>query len=377
MSSLVEAARSVLPIVVAHADQGERDRRLPAAVVDALRDAGLMRMCVPAGYGGPAADPHTLVEAVEAIAVADAAAGWCASIASTTSSLVCFLEPAWAREIYGDPSVVTGGVFAPNATAEAVEGGWRATGRWMWGSGTGHCRYVCGGAIVPGGETQQPQQYVMFFDAADVTFHDTWHSLGLRASGSGDFAVDGAFVPTGRAFAAFAARPTIDAPIARFPNFTLLAIGIAAVALGIARHALDAFAELAMDKRPQFSGRTLAQNGVIQADIARAEAGVRSARAWLLDEIDTAWTAVERGGRLTDDVRANLRLAGANAATRAAQAVDTAFTWAGGTAVFQSSPLQRCLRDVHVVTQHIQVSPRLYETIGRFLLGNDTDMRMM
>lgn len=367
----------MLPTVASHADEGERDRRLSATVVDALRAAGLMRMCVPGVYGGPEADVRTLVEVTETIAAADAAAGWCAVIASTTSSLCCFLEPAWARQIYGDPSVVTGGVFAPNATAEVVDGGWRATGRWMWGSGTQHCRYVCGGAIVPGGETQPPQQYVMFFDAADVTFHDTWHSLGLRGSGSGDFAVDGAFVPTGRAFAAFGTKPTIDAPIGRFPNFTLLAIGIAAVALGIGRHALDAFADLAADKRPQFSGRTLAQNGVIQADVARAEAGLRSARAWLLDEIDQAWASVTAGGRIPDGDRARLRLAGANAATQAAHAVDAAFTWAGGTAVFQSSPLQRCLRDVHVVTQHIQVSPRLYETVGRFLLGNDTDMRMM
>ncbi len=374
MSGLVDAARGVLTTVAAHADEGEVIRRLPAAVVEAFRDEQLMRMCVPAVYGGPEADVRTLVEATEAIATADGAAGWCAVIASTTSSLCCFLDPDWARTIYGDPTVVTGGVFAPNATAEVVDGGWRATGRWMWGSGTQHCRYICGGAIVGGDE---PQQYVMFFDAADVTFHDTWHTAGLRGTGSGDFSVDGAFVPSGRALRAFGGGPTIDAPIGRFPNFTLLAIGIASVALGIARHALDAFAELATDKRPQFSGRTLAQNGVIQADIARAEAGLRSARAWLLDEIDTAWAAVLAGDRLSDTTRAALRLAGANVATQAAHAVDTAFTWAGGTAVFQSSPLQRCLRDVHVVTQHIQVSPRLYETVGRFLLGNETDMRMM
>lgn len=374
MSSLLEAARDLGPVIAANADAAEAERRLPMPVVDALRDAGLMRMCVPAVYGGPEVDVRTLVEVTEAIAAVDAAAGWCAVIASTTSSLSCFLDPAWATTIYGDPSVVTGGVFAPNATAEAVDGGWRATGRWMWGSGTQHCRYICGGAIVGG---DQPQQHVMFFDGADVTFHDTWHTAGLRGTGSGDFSVDGAFVPSGRQIPAIGGRPTVDAPIARFPNFTLLAIGIAAVTLGIARHALDEFAALATDKRPQFSGRTLAQNGVVQADIARAEAGLRSARAWLLDEIDVAWAGVLAGDRIADADRARLRLAGANAATQAAHAVDTAFLWAGGTAVFQSSPLQRCLRDVHVATQHIQVSPRLYETVGRYLLGNETDMRMM
>ena len=217
----------------------------------------------------------------------------------------------------------------------------------------------------------------MFFDAADVEFHDTWHTAGLRGTGSGDYSVAGAFVPTGRSIPAVGGRPTIDAPIGRFPNFTLLAIGVASVTLGIARHALDELNALARDKRPQFSGRTLAQTGSVQSDVAKAEAGLRAARAFLLDEIDEAWDVVLAGDRVSDDARARIRLAGAHAATSAAHAVDVAFTWAGGTAVFESSPLQRCLRDVHVASQHIQVSPRLYETVGRFLLGGDVDMRMM
>jgi indole-3-acetate monooxygenase len=374
MSPLVEAARALAPVVAGHADEAERLRRLPPALVDALRDAELLRMCTPSAYGGPQADPRTLLEVSEAVAAVDGAAGWCTMIAATTSSLACFLDPEWAAKIYGDPATITAGVFAPNATAEVVAGGWRATGRWMWGSAAQHCQYVVGGAIVVG---EPPQQHVMFFDAADVTFHDTWHTAGLRGTGSGDFSVDAAFVPNGRSIPAIGGRPTVDAPIGRFPNFTLLAIGVASVTLGIARHALDAFDALAREKRPQFSGRTLAQTGSVQADIAKAEAALRSARSWLLDEIDQAWDAVLAGDRVADDARARLRLAAANSATSAAHAVDTAFTWAGGTAVFQSSPLQRCLRDVHVASQHIQVSPRMYETVGRFLLGGDVDMRMM
>ena len=113
MSDLLDRARSVGPVVRAHADEAEEARRLSAPVVAALVEAGLMRLCVPAVYGGPEVTPMELVEAIAAVAEADGAAGWCVMIASTTSSMSCFLEPAWAKEIYADPSVVTGGAFAP------------------------------------------------------------------------------------------------------------------------------------------------------------------------------------------------------------------------------------------------------------------------
>jgi alkylation response protein AidB-like acyl-CoA dehydrogenase len=372
---LVQAARDIGELVEAYADEAEANRRLPLALVDALAAADLLRMCVPRAYGGPEADPRTVIEAIEAVAAADGAAGWCVMIASTTSSLSVFLDADWARRIYGDARTVTGGVFAPNGTAIEVDGGWKASGRWMWGSGTEHCNYITGGTIVTT-DAGDSEMHVMFFDAADVTFHDTWHTAGLRGTGSNDFSVDGAFVPTGRSLQPMAGRPTLDVPLAAFPNFTLLAVGVAAVTLGIARHALDEFTELAHDKRPQFSSRTLAQSGSVQAELARAEANLRAARAMLLDEVDGAWAGVLAGDRVDVPSRIRIRLAGAHAATSAAAAVDAAFTMAGGTAVFNASPLQRCLRDVHVATQHIMVAPRLYETIGKLLLGGEADTSM-
>lgn len=374
--TLVQAARDVGELVEAHADAAEQQRRLPRRVVDALVDSQLLRLCVPAVYGGPEADPRTMIEVIEAVSSADGAAGWCTMIASTTSSLSMYLEPGWARRIYGDPLTVTGGVFAPNGTGIEVDGGWRVSGRWMWGSGTQHCQYISGGANVTtaAGESQM---HLMYFDAADVTIHDTWHTTGLRGTGSNDFSVHEAFVPAGRSLRPLTDAPTVQSPLAAFPNFTLLAVGVAAVTLGIARHAIDEFVELAVDKRPQFSERTLAQSGAVQADFARAEAGLGAARAFLLDEVDRAWSAVLGGGRVDVPTRTRIRLAAAHAATASATTVDTMFTLAGGTAVFNASPLQRCLRDVHVATQHIMVAPRLYETVGKLHLGGQANTSMM
>jgi alkylation response protein AidB-like acyl-CoA dehydrogenase len=328
-------------------------------------------MAVPKAYGGPEVDPPTILQVIERVATADGAAGWCTMIATTTSLLSHYVEPTVARTIWGDPRHITGGVFARNAKAVKVDGGYRVSGRWMWGSGTQHCDYITGGASGDGFSGS------MWFTPDQVTFHDTWHTSGLRGTGSGDFSVDDVFVPDGMATQPQVTGPLVDSPLGAFPDMTLLAVGVAAAGLGIGRHALDAIIELGQAKRPQFSTRTIAQSGVAQADLARAEATLRSARAFLLDEVSQAWATAVAGGRVDVDSRARMRLAGANAAEAAVKAADTAYTLGGGTSPFDYSPLQRCLRDAHVVTQHIMVAPRLYETLGKHHFGIDIDATMI
>ena len=365
---LVAAAEGVADVVRANADEAEELRRLPPATVDALVAAGLMRMYVPAAYGGPEADPPTALRAMEEVARADAAAGWCTMIAATTSSLSVFLPPGGAEEVYSDPAIVTGGVFAPNGTGHVDGDTVAVTGRWQWGSGTQHCRFIVGGVLCDDGAIR-----ICFLDADDVTFHDTWHTSGLRGSGSLDFSVDGAVIPLRRTFLPFGGGATIDVPLGHFPNFTLLAAGVASTALGIGRRALDELTDLAAGKTPQFSNRTLAQNPFTQIELARAEAGLRSARAFLFDEVASAWASCVAGDPVTVEQRVAIRLAGANAAQQAAHAADVAYTLAGGSSVYSSNVLQRLQRDAHVPTQHIQAAPKLFETLGRALLGQDID----
>jgi alkylation response protein AidB-like acyl-CoA dehydrogenase len=372
---LLAAADGLAELIEAHADDGERMRRLPAPTVDALAAAGLMRMCVPAAYGGPEADPMTMVEAIASVSRADGAAGWCAMIASTASSLAAFLPPDGAAEIYGDPTSITGGVFAPNGTGAAatVDGvdGMIVSGRWAWGSGTQHCRFVIGGARCDDGTFR-----LCWVPQSAVTFHDTWYTAGMRGSGSLDYSVDATFVPHSRTMQPGVSRPTVDSTLGRFPNFTLLAAGVSAVGLGVARRAIDELVDLAEAKTPQFSTRTLAQSGFTQIELARAEGRLRSSRAFLLDELGAAWATLEGGSEVSLEARTGIRLASVHAATTSAEVADVAFTLAGGTAVYDTSRLGRCLRDAHVVTQHIQTAPKLNETIGRLLLGVDVDTSM-
>lgn len=369
---VVAAARDAAEAARTNADLAEHDRRLPADTVAALADAGLFTMCLPVAYGGPGASPVDLVDAIAEVARGDGAAGWCAAIASTTSSMAAFLAPEVAKEVFPTAATATGGVFAPNGSGVRHDDGYRVTGRWQWGSGTQHCAWIVGGAMCDDGT-----QRVCFFPAAEVEFHDTWHSVGMRGTGSLDIAVDDVFVPEAFTVRPGAGQVYVDEPIARFPNFTLLALGIAATALGVARRALDELHELASSKRPQFSSRTLAASGFAQTEFARAEAQWRAARAFLRDEVGAAWELAVAGEAVPVAARVGMRLAAAHAATAAAGVADAAFTLAGGSAVYETSVLGRCMRDAHVATQHIMVAPKLNETLGKFLLGADFDAAMI
>jgi alkylation response protein AidB-like acyl-CoA dehydrogenase len=370
--TLAERARRAAAVAGANADAAEHDRRLPATTVAALADAGLFTLCLPVAYGGPGASPVEVVDVVTEVARGDGAAGWCAAIASTTSSMAAYLAPDVAATIYPSPATASGGVFAPNGTGTRDGDGYRVTGRWQWGSGTQHCAWIVGGAMCDDGT-----QRVCFFPVADVTFHDTWHSVGMRGTGSLDISVQDVFVPE-----RFTVRPgvgaaQVDEPLAHFPNFTLLALGIAATALGVARRALDELADLAGAKKPQFSTRTLAASGFAQTEYARAESQWRAARAFLRDEVGAAWASAVAGDAVPVAARVAMRLAAAHAAAASASVVDAAWTLAGGTAVYETSVLGRCLRDAHVATQHIMVAPKLNETLGKFLLGADFDAAMI
>jgi alkylation response protein AidB-like acyl-CoA dehydrogenase len=212
---------------------------------------------------------------------------------------------------------------------------------------------------------------LMFFARDQVQIHDTWYTGGLRGSGSHDFEVADAFVPEGRSVR-LGSRPLCDGPLYRFPVFGLLALGVSAVALGIARRALDELVELASKKVPTGSGRNLATRSVVQRQVGEGEAALRSAQAYVYGAIDAAWQIASRGSRSARGAR---RAPARRCERRvgAARAVDLVYHAAGGTVVYDASPLSRCFRDVHVATQHMMVAQPIFEVVGRVTLGLPTN----
>jgi indole-3-acetate monooxygenase len=363
----VEAARRLASTAAELAPAAERDRQLAEPLVAALADAGLFRLCVPAAAGGLEAHPATLVAAVRALAAGDAAAGWCVAIAATSGLVAGYLPEEAAREIYAEPGTMVAGVFAPKGRAIPEAGGFRVSGRWPFASGCRHADWLMGGCVVEGG------MRLMLAPAEQFTIHDTWHVMGLRGTGSHDIELDGVFIPAERTADVLGASPLQPGPLYAFPLFGLLALAIAAVSLGIARGALDDLIALAGGKVPTGGKRTLAERGTVQAEVARAEAAVRAAGALLDEAIGAAWERAVAGAGVDVEQRAALRLAATHATAVSTQATDTAYTLAGGSALYETSPLQRRVRDAHAATQHMLVAPATWELTGRVLLGMPTD----
>ena len=363
------------------AAETEALRRLPDELAVGLRAIGFGRAFAPAEVGGGEWTVADAVDAVERLAWFDGATAWCGMIAATTSLIGGHLDEHWAETVYGDPDAHTGGFAAPVGRARADGDDLVVSGRWQWGSGTHHCTWVGGGALVVD-EAGQPAALpdgtlapFVLFSPDEVTFHDTWHVAGLKGTGSGDYSVADLRVPAGR-WVQVGGPARIDRPLYRFSFFGALAVGVAAVGLGLARRAVDELVDLAGTKRPQGSSKTLAERAVVQADLAGADAARRAARHLLDRAVADAWAAAEMG-RADDSTKVSLRQAATHAMTTAARTVDTCYTAAGGAAVYETSPLQRVLRDVHVATQHAMVAPRTMEVVGRARLGLPTDLRQL
>lgn len=367
----LEAARSLAPVIASRADEAEAARRMPADLAEQIAEAGLFGLLLPKAYGGHEADPITMIETLETLGAADGAAGWCVMIATTTSINAAYLPDHHARLIWPDHRTITGGVFAPRGKAVREGDSWRVTGRWPWGSGSANCHWLVGGALVM--ENDRPQARMMWFPRADVTLHDTWHVMGLRGTGSGDIAVDGALVPADRSVSLMTDTPRIMAPLYRFAAFGLLAMGVASVALGIARSAVDDVLDLAGAKVPSGMRRTLAERSQTQSEIARISGQIRAARAGLIDAAGEAWRVAEAGDPLGLQQRAGLRIAATHAVRDSARAVRDLHDLAGGSSVYQGNGLERRFRDSHTATQHVMVGQASYELAGRALLGIDGD----
>lgn len=378
-SPLLEAARSLAPRAAALAPAAEAARRISPEFSRELAEEGLYRACVPAALGGREAPPAELLDAVEALAVGDAAAGWCVAVCATAGMLAAYLEPEAAEEVFGDPAGVVGGAFAPSGRAVADGDPLAVEGRWRFASNVDNCTWLMGGCmVVTGGEPRmlpggRPDIRLVLMRADAVEVIDTWSVSGLRATGSHDFAVAGLEVPAARSASLITDPPREGGPLYAFPPFGLLAASIAAVALGIARGALDDLGELAGAKTPTLSTRKLADRAATQSGAARAEAGTRAARALLFDSVDRAWEAARAGGAIPLELRAGLRLAATHAVEASAAAVDAAYSLAGGTAIYDTQALQRRFRDVHAATQHMLVGTATWELAGRSLLGLDLD----
>ena len=330
----------------------------------------------PTEIGGREVDPLTFLNVVESASYADGSAGWCVMIGGCYATFGGMLPTDAAHEIYGDPATISAGAFRPDGMAVEVDGGYRLSGRWPLGSGSSHATWFLGGGIVLRdgqpviGPMGFPLMREFFFPASETEVIDTWESTGLRGTASHDYTVADVFVPASRT-AWFQEPPVCDRPLYRMPPIAMFATFIGAVPLGIARHAVDEFVELARAKTPTLSSSVLADKAMAQDHLGRAHALVTGGRAYLTSALDDLWQRVLAGHTPTMADRAPLWLAATHVAQGALAAIELLYTAAGADSVYARSPLDRCLRDARTAVQHICAQEANFELAGRHRLGGE------
>jgi indole-3-acetate monooxygenase len=377
VETLLSAVITIEPLIKTHASDLRHGPDLPDSIANALGTSGLTSLWVPKSLGGPELSPVGLIRVVEALARLDGSVGWCVGVAATGSRIAGLVPRHVSRSLFSAHGF-TAGSLTPAGTAVRENGGWRVSGRWPWGSFVRHARAVVAACReqhegAGSADHDAPVLRLAIVPASDVTILDNWCSAGLRATGSHDYTIDQVFVPDDWtiSLSRYSAAPHESGALYGLPFVTVLGLGIAAVPLGLGRAAIDSLCELAKGKTVTGTPRLLKDETYVQSDIARAEAMLRSARAFLLDSVGQMWRTAVQKGRNTFHDRASVRMACWHAAKTGREVVEMMHLLAGGTAVRDDSPFAAQLRDVQAVTQHIYFAEQNMQTAGRVLLGMD------
>lgn len=371
---LIERARALAPLITREADEIERTRRLTSPVVSALIENGLYRALLPRSLGGAEAPLEIFMQMQEEIAKADASTAWCLGQCGVCAMTAAYLDPEPAREIFNvAPGILAWGAIANEV--RAVPGGYQATGRWDFASGSrqaswlgAHVRIVEADGTPRRKPDGSPEIRTILFPVASATMYDVWNVIGLNGTGTDSYSVDNLFIP--EKFAALRDEPAAlreQGPLYRLTTNMVFSMGFAAVSLGVARATLDAAIELARGKTPQ-GLKAMRENNAVQGTIGRTEASLRAARAYLYTTAADVWRDLVRGDALTEAHRIALRIAATWTIHQSASVVDAAYHMAGATAVFSANKFERRFRDMHAIAQQIQARDTHYEDAGKAIL---------
>ena len=370
--ALLDAVESLRGVFLAGSDEGEAAGTLPQSTVDAIYDSGLFSFKTPKVLGGAEADAMIQMDVIEAASRIESAAGWCLMIgAGSLSGMAAFLPNEAIDEIFvGGTAPKTAGVAAPTGKATLVEGGYRVSGRWAFASGIRHSQWVGFGAMVADGNSTL-QQVRMVVPTSQVQIHDNWNVLGLRGTGSCEFSLSDVFVPKRFTWGGVEAKPLRGGPNFLLGRPGMQTTGHCGFALGVGRRALDAVTELAKQKKRGYRGNEVlvADRGSFQRFLGESDLRLRAAKALCMETIEEAWESVCQGITPPPPLQIRLRASGTYSTTEASDVVSQAFRFGGGTAMYNSHILQKCLRDINASAQHQMVSDRAYENHGQFILG--------
>lgn len=366
-------ARTLAPAIAARSAEIEGLRRLPADLVADLRAAGMFRMGRARAKGGPQMTLRQHLEVIEVLAQADPSTAWCVKIGTDSGLLAELLSPEAADRLLPDADMITAGQFtAGRGTLDKVPGGYKLSGRFPFGSGITHADVVMTGGVVhhdgvpashPNG---MPETRLAFCRADQLVIEDTWHTHGLRGSGSTHYRAEGVFIPEDQAMKIddqlFAGKDPLYSS-----GFNWVGT-MAAVPLGCARKALDAAKDLIAGKHAGIPPRPMNQLDGVRLAIAKAETRYGAARAFLYASVDEFWAGLDAGAPHLE-AKGRLALANVEAFRMNADVTRTLFDLMGANAVFEGQVLERCTRDALTLNQHMIVSDAALASYGGMMLG--------
>jgi indole-3-acetate monooxygenase len=377
---IIAAAMRIADIVRKNHAEAELLRQTPPDIAAEITRAGIYQMYLPRSMGGPEYAPLVLFRVVEELSRADGSVGWNAMIANAMALNIGRLPAEVGRELAGTPADYrAAGSARPGGPsggrAWEVPGGYRVQGQWNFASGIYNARWLYCTCVMMDGDTPRmnnagkPLLRAVWVPRESVTIVDTWSVMGMRGTGSQDFTVDNVFVPERHSVLSDAPTAETGPLFNNRARFVFLWTPSAANALGIARGAVDTLTEIATTEASTLSTSLLRDRPAVQARVGEADAIVSAARAYAVDAIGRVWNRVCAGQDPTDQEVAQGRLAITHAMHEAVRAVDKVFHAAGTNAIYQSLPLERAFRDIHVAVQHGAALPSYFESAGKVLMG--------
>jgi alkylation response protein AidB-like acyl-CoA dehydrogenase len=376
---VVALARGMRDLVGAEAAESERMRTLTGAIVDEMWATGLMSAFNPVAAGGVEPSFAQMIETWIEMAWQDGSFGWI-GIANLPSSFAAaaYLSDEGFAEVFTahDNHVTMGGQFFPNGQGTVVDGGYRLSGSWSFGSGIGHSQYVAAGFFpMDNGEMRWisegiPDMQVAVLPREGISFNDGWHVQGLKGTGSYDYSAEDAFVPERRTFPLFVREPRRGtSPATRMGLMPVTAAGHASWALGVAKSMLDDVQELAATKFRMSDMASLASRPTFQKGLAHHVAAWRAARLLVRDAFTTAEAAVAAGNELTPALRADMRAAAVYATDVARSCAEWSHLVAGTSSIREGTRLERAFRDMYTGTQHAFISEKVAIDAAQIWLG--------
>jgi alkylation response protein AidB-like acyl-CoA dehydrogenase len=376
---VVAMARGMRDLVQSEAAPSEQRRTLTDAIVDEMWACGLMSAFNPVPAGGVEPSFAEMIETWIEMAWQDGSFGW-VGIANLPSSFAAaaYLSDEGFAEVFtaNDNRVTMGGQFFPNGQGTVVQGGYRLTGSWSFGSGIGHSQYVAAGFLpMDNGEMRWvsegvPDMQVAVIPREQISFNDGWFVQGLKGTGSYDYSAADVFVPQTRTFPLFATQPRRGtSPATRMGLMPVTAAGHASWALGVAKSMLDDVQELAATKFRMSDMASLASRPTFQKGLAHHVAAWRAARLLVLDAFTTAEALVAEGNELTPTVRADMRAAAVYATDVARACTEWAHLVAGTSSIREGTRLERAFRDMYTGTQHAFISEKVAIDAAQIWLG--------